>query len=356
MKDDPGNPSPGALNPCNVAVPKKNLRGRKVFRISIVAAATCVWLHAEVMLCERDAAAQSYPSKPIRLVLPVAPGGGSDIIVRVVTQKLTGAIGQQFVIDYRGGANGNIAHDLVAKAAPDGYTLLWVNAGIATNASLYRKLNHDPLRDFTAITQLTSQSYVFVAHPSVPVKNVQEFVALSNSRKGGLVYASTGAGSLPHLGMELLKIQARVDGTHIPYKGAGPALIDVMGGQVDVMMPTMIAATPFVKNGKLRALAVTSAKRAALLPEVPSIAEQGYPAFEVSGWYGMLAPTGTPKEAIALLNAEIVKVLRLTDVGDRLASDGAVAVGSTPEAFGAYIRSEMTKWGRVIKASGASAD
>jgi tripartite-type tricarboxylate transporter receptor subunit TctC len=327
-----------------------------MIRVRTVLVATIIWLQADMMLCNRDAAAQAYPSKPIRLVLPVAPGGGSDIIVRVVTQKITGAIGQQFVIDYRGGANGNIAHDLVAKAAPDGYTLLWVNAGIATNASLYKKLNHDPIRDFTAITQLTSQSYVFVAHPSVPVKNVQEFVALSKSRRGGLVYASTGAGSLPHLGMELLRIQARVNGTHIPYKGAGPALIDVMGGQVDVMMPTMIAGTPLVKSGKLRALAVTSVKRSMLLPAVASVAEQGYPGFEVSGWYGMLAPAGTPREAIALLNAEIVKALRLPDVGERLAGDGAVAVGNTPEEFGAYIKSEMAKWAPVIKASGATAD
>lgn len=302
------------------------------------------------------ATAQSYPAKPIRLVLPVAPGGGSDIIVRVVTQKLTAAIGQQFVIDYRGGANGNIAHDLVAKAPPDGYTLLWVNAGIATNASLYRKLNHDPVRDFTPITQLTSQSYVFVVHPSVPVRNVQEFVALSNARKGGLVYASTGAGSLPHLGMELFRIQARVAATHIPYKGAGPALIDLIGGQVDVMMPTMIAGTPFAKSGKLRPIAVTSARRSALLPEVSTIAEQGHPGFEVSGWYGMLAPAGTPKEAIVLLQAEIAKALRLPDVAERLTGDGAVAVGSAPEEFGAYIRAEMAKWAPVIRASGAVAD
>ena len=304
----------------------------------------------------QHAAAQGYPAKPIRVVLPVAPGGGSDIIVRVVTQKLAVAIGQQFVIDFRGGANGNIAHDLVAKAAPDGYTLLWVNAGFATNATLYRKLNHDPVRDFTPITQLTSQSYVLVAHPSVPVKNVREFVALSKARKGGLVYASTGAGSLPHLGMELFRIQAGIAGTHIPYKGAGPALIDLMGGQVDVMMPTLIAGTPLVKSGKLRALAVTSTQRSALLPAVPAIAEQGYAGFEVSGWYGMLAPAGTPKEAIALLHAGIVAVLKLPDTAERLTSDGAVAVGNTPAEFGAFIKSEMAKWGRVIKASGATAD
>ncbi len=303
-----------------------------------------------------NAAAQGYPVKPIRLVLPVAPGGGSDIIVRIVTQKVAAAINQQFVIDYRGGANGNIAHDLVAKAPADGYTLLWVNAGFATNVSLYRKLNHDPVKDFTPITQLTSQSYVFVVHPSVPVKSVKEFVALSHARKGGLVYASTGAGSLPHLGMELFKIQARIPGTHIPYKGAGPALIDVIGGQVDAMMPTMIAGTPFVKSGKLRALAITSAKRSALLPGVPTIAEQGYPGFEVSGWFGMLAPAGTPKEAIVLLNAEIVKALKLPEVAERLTGDGAAAVGNTPAEFGAYIKAEMAKWGPVIKASGATAD
>jgi tripartite-type tricarboxylate transporter receptor subunit TctC len=309
-----------------------------------------------VALSAVNAAAQTYPAKPIRLVLPVAPGGGSDIIVRIVTQKVSAAINQQFVIDYRGGANGNIAHDLVAKAPADGYTLLWVNAGFATNVSLYKKLNHDPVRDFTPITQLTSQSYVFIVHPSVPVKSVKEFVALSHARNGGLVYASTGAGSLPHLGMELFRIQAHIPGTHIPYKGAGPALIDVMGGQVDAMMPTMIAGTPLVKSGKLRALAVTSAKRSALLPDVPAIAEQGYPGFEVSGWYGMLAPVGTPKDAIVLLNAEISNALRLPDVVERLTGDGAVAVGNAPDAFAAYIKSEMAKWAPVIKASGATAD
>lgn len=316
----------------------------------------CRLLSAAALTFAPPAWPQGYPAKPIRLVLPVAPGGGSDIIVRIVTQKLIPTVGQQFVIDYRGGANGNIAHDLVAKAAPDGYTLLWVNAGIATNAGLYRKLNHDPVKDFTPITQLTSQSYVFVAHPSVPVKSVAEFVALSHVRKGGLVYASTGAGSLPHLGMELLKIQAGVAGIHIPYKGAGPALIDLVGGQVDVMMPTMISGTPFVKAGKLRALGVTSATRSTLLPSVPTVAEQGFPRFEVSGWYGMLAPAGTSKEAIALLNMEIVKVLRLPDVAERILHDGAVAVGNTPEAFGAYITSEIAKWRPVIKASGATAD
>jgi len=313
-------------------------------------------LCAAALIHAPGVAAQIYPAKPIRLVLPVSPGGGSDIIVRVVTQRVTAAIGQQFVIDYRGGANGNIAYDLVAKASPDGYTLLWVNAGFATNTSLYKKLNYDPLRDYTPITQLTSQSYLFVAHPSVPVKSVKEFVALSNLRKGGLVYASTGAGSLPHLGMELLNIQAGIPGTHIPYKGAGPALIDLIGGQVDVMMPTMIAGRPFAKSGKLRALAVTSAKRSALLPAVPTVAEQGYPGFEVSGWYGMLAPAGTPKDAIVLLNAEIVKALKLPEVAERLVGDGAVAVGNTPDEFGAYIKSEMAKWAPVIKASGATAN
>ncbi len=304
----------------------------------------------------QDVVAQGYPAKPIRLVLPVAPGGGSDIIVRVVTQKLVAALGQQFVIDFRGGANGNIAHDLVAKAAPDGYTLLWVNAGIATNASLYRKLNHDPVRDFTPITQLTSQSYVLLGHPSVPVKNMRDFVALSNARRGGLVYGSSGAGSLPHLGMELFRIQARIAGTHVPYKGAGPALIDLMGGQIDVMLATMIAGAPFARSGKLHALAVTSSKRSALLPDVATVAAQGYPEFEVNGWFGMLAPAGTPKEAIALLNTEIVKTLKLPDVSERLTGDGAVAVGNTPAEFGAYIKSEMAKWAPVIKASGATAD
>ena len=308
------------------------------------------------LLCACDAIAQSYPAKPVRLVLPVPPGGGSDIIVRTVTQKITAAINQQFVIDYRGGANGNIAHDIVARAPADGHTLLWVNAGFATNASLYKKLNHDPVKDFTPITQLTSQSYVLVVHPSIPVRSVREFVALSQPRKGGFVYGSTGAGSLPHLGMELFKLRANIAGTHVPYKGAGPALIDLIGGQIDAMMPTMIAGTPFVKAGKLRALAITGVRRSVLLPEVPTIAEQGYAGFEVNGWYGMLAPAGTPREAVALMNAEIVKALKLPDVQERLTQDGAIAVGNTSEEFGAYIKTEIAKWAPVIKASGATAD
>lgn len=325
------------------------MNNRSITGIASALAASCV-------LCSAAAVAQSYPAKPIRLVLPVAPGGGSDIVVRPVVQKLTTAIGQQFVIDYRAGASGNIAAELVSKAVPDGYTLLWVNTTIATNVGLFKKLAYDPLRDFTPITQLTSQSYVFVVHPSVPVKSLKEFIALSKARKGGLAYASTGAGSVNHLGMELFKTQASIDGTHVPYKGAGPALIDLVGGQVDTMVATIVSATQFVKTGKLRALAVTSLQRSPLLPAVPTVAEVGFPGFEVSGWYGMVAPTGTPREAIALLNGEIVKALKLPDILERLAGDGAVAVGSTPEEFGAYIKSEITKWSAVIKAAGATAD
>jgi tripartite-type tricarboxylate transporter receptor subunit TctC len=300
--------------------------------------------------------AQTYPAKPIRLVLPVPPGGGSDIVVRMLQQRLNTALGQQIIVDHRGGAGGNIAADLVSRAAPDGYTLLWVNTGIATNTSLYRKLNHDPLKDFTAITQITSQSYVFAVHPSVPARSVKEFVAVSRTRKGGLSYASSGAGSLPHLGMELLASQAGIPATQVPYKGSGPGLIDVMAGQVDAMMPTMIAGAPFVKSGKLRAVAVTSMERSALLAEVPTVAEQGYPRFEVSGWYGMVAPAGTPRDAIMLLHTEIARILKLPEVRERLAGDGAVAVGSSPETFGAYIRSEIAKWAPVIRASGATAE
>lgn len=302
------------------------------------------------------ASAQTYPSKPIRLVLPVPPGGGSDVIVNMVRLKLNAALGEQLVVDHRGGAGGNIAADIVAKAVPDGYTLLWVNTGIATNVSLYKKLNHDPIRDFTPITQLTSQSYVLLVHPSVPVKNVQDLSATSKAKKGGYSYASTGAGSLPHLGMELLKTQGKFDATHIPYKGAGPGLIDLMGGQVDVMLPTMLAGAPFAKSGKLRAIGVSSPQRSPLLPDVPTVAEQGFAGYEVSGWFGMLAPTGTPKNVITLLNGEIVKVLRQPDVRDRIVADGATVVASTPEQFGAYVKAEIAKWAPIIRQSGATAE
>ena len=318
------------------------LCGRVVFAL-MLAAVSCAW-------------GQGYPGKAIRIVLPVTPGGGTDIIGRMVAQKLSAACGQQVVIDNRGGAGGNIAAEIVAKSPADGYTLIIVTASHATNPSLYKKMNYDPVRDFAPITQLTTQAYIFVVHPSVPVKTIREFIALSKSKKGGLTYASSGAGLLGHLGMELLKSLGKFEGIHVPYKGAGPAMVDAVAGQVDAFVPTMISGLPQVKSGRVRAIAVTSLKRSSLLPEVPTVAEQGFPGYEVNGWYGLLAPTGTPKEVVGYLHSEVGKILNLPDVKERMAGDGADPVGNTPQEFDTYIRSEMVKWDKVVKQSGASAE
>jgi tripartite-type tricarboxylate transporter receptor subunit TctC len=303
-----------------------------------------------------SAPAQNFPAKAVRMVVGLAPGGGTDIVTRMVGSKLGPAMNQQVVVDNRPGAAGNIAAELVARSAPDGYTLLVATASHAVNPSLYRKMGYDPIKDFSPVTQLTAQPYLLVVHPSLPAKNVKEYVALSKTRKGGLTYASSGSGLLGHLAMELLKTMGKFEGTHIPYKGANPALIDTMSGQVEAFFPTIISGLPQVKNGKVRAIAVTTAQRSALLPNIPTIAEQGFPGYEVSGWYGLLAPAGTPKEVVTYLNNEVVKVLRQNEMKERMGADGAIPVGNTPDQFAAYIRSEMEKYAKVIKASGATAE
>ena len=306
--------------------------------------------------CCSPAVAQNFPLKPVRIVVGLAPGGGTDIVARMVGQRLGAATGQQVIIDNRAGASGNIAAEIVAKAPADGYTLIVVTASHAINPSLFPKMNYDPLADFSAITQLTVQPYLFVVNPRVPAKAVKEFIALAKGRKGGLTYASSGAGLLGHLGMELLKTQASFEAVHVPYKGAGPALIDTIAGQVDAFLPTIISGLPQVKSGKVRAIGVTTLKRAAVLPEVPTVAEQGFPGYEVSGWYGLLAPAGAPNDVIVYLNREVAKVLHSPEGRERLAAEGAEGVGNSPEQFSAYLRSEMAKWGGVVKRSGARVD
>ena len=302
------------------------------------------------------ASAQNYPSKPIRLVLPVAPGGGADVIARTVSQKVGVSLGQQFFIDNRGGAGGNIAAEMVAKAAPDGHTLVMVLSSHTINQSLYKKLNYDPIKDFAPISLLATSPFLLVVHPSVPARNVKEFIALSRATKGGLPYASSGSGLLAHLAMELLKSLGQFEATHIPHKGTGPAMMDTVAGHVAANFPTMISGLQNVKAGRLRALAVTSRIRSPLLPDVPTVAEQGFPDYEVNGWYGWLAPAGTPAKIIALLHEETSKAVRMSDVRERLVADGAVPVGSTPEEFARFIQSESIKWAKVVKSSGASVE
>jgi len=296
-----------------------------------------------------------FPNRPIRFVLPVTPGGGTDTIARIVGQKLSLALGQPVVVDNRPGAGGNIAEELVAHSPPDGYTLAVVTASHATNGSLYSKLSYDPLKDLIPITQFTSQPYLFVVNPAVPAKTVSEFVAWAKSRDA-VTYASSGSGLLGHLGMEQFKLLAGFKTIHVPYKGAGPAMIDTISGQTEAFFPTVVSGLPFAKQGKVRALAITSAKRSPLAPEIPTLSESGYPGFEVNGWYGLLAPAGTPPAIVKILHDACVAVLAMPEVRAQIAADGAEPVGNTPEEFDAYIRDQATRWAKVVAASGAKVD
>jgi tripartite-type tricarboxylate transporter receptor subunit TctC len=297
-----------------------------------------------------------YPAKPVRVVVGFPAGGPSDILARLVAQKLGDATGQQFVVDNRGGASGMIGAELVARAPADGYTLLVVPATHAVNPSLYRKIAFDTVRDFTPVSLVAEGPFILVVHPSLPVRSVQELVALARRRPNELNYASAGVGGLPHLAGELFKSTAGVKMNHIPYKGAAPATIDLVAGHVTIMFNNMLSAIPHVRGGRLRALGVTTAKRSSAVPEVPTIMEAGVKGYEVSGWYGVLGPAGLPQDVLGRLNGEINRAMRQPDVVKRLASEGVDAGGSTPEAFGERIRREMAKWAAVVKASGASAD
>jgi tripartite-type tricarboxylate transporter receptor subunit TctC len=301
--------------------------------------------------------AADYPTKPIRLVVPFSAAGTTDFLARAIAQKLGQNMGTTVIVDNRPGAGGNIGSDIVAKSDPDGYTLLLGTVGThAINASLYKKMPYDTVKDFAPITLVASVPNIVVVHPSVPAKSIKELLALAKSKPGQLTFASSGNGSSIHLSGELFKSMAGVDMLHVPYKGSGPAVSDLIGGQVNMMFDNMPSSLPHVKAGRLRAIAVTSAKRSPAAPDVPTIAESGVPGYEAVAWFGVLAPAGTPPAIVNKLNAEIVKVLKSPDVAQRLASQGAEPVSNTPEEFSAYIKTEMVKWAKVIKASGAQVD
>lgn len=309
-----------------------------------------------VLLCAAEAAIaqsqQAYPTRPVRLVVPSSPGGGTDITARIVAPKLGEYLGQQVVVENRSGAGTMIGGEVVARSAPDGYTLLMGISTLAINPAMYRKVPYDALKDFAPISQVVSVPNILVTHPSLPVKSVKELIVFAKARPGQINFASAGVGTNPHLSMELFLSMAGLKMVHVPYKGSGQGIVDLVAGHVSVMTPSTLTGLPHIKAGRLRGLGVTSAKRAARAPDIPTIAEAGLPGYEAVQWFGALAPAGTPREIINRVHGEIAKLLQVAEIRERLLSDGAEPVGSSPQEFAAFIRAETVKWAKVVKAAG----
>ncbi|MBI2295707.1 MAG: tripartite tricarboxylate transporter substrate binding protein [Betaproteobacteria bacterium] len=301
-------------------------------------------------------AAAQYPAKPIRYIVAYTPGGGADMLARAVGQKLSEAWGQQVLVENRPGAGTNIGSEVAAKSPPDGHTLFMPTVANAINPTLYPRLNYDLMKDFSHITNLAKVPGILVVHPSVPVKNVKELVALAKAQPNQLRHGSTGIGSPHHLAGEIFKTMSGVKMVHVPYKGASPALIDVVAGHIEVYFGAMVSTLPHVKSGRLRALGVTRLSRVAAVPEIPTISEQGLKGFETGSWFGASVPAGTSRDIIAKLHKEIVRIIALPELRDRMSADGTEFVGDTPEQFTAFLKVEIEKWGRAVKASGAKVD
>ena len=297
-------------------------------------------------------AADVYPSKTIRLVVPFAPGGGSDIVARLLSPKMTEALGQTVVVDNRAGASANLGAAVVAKAAPDGYTLLLANANYTINPSLFKSLPFDPVREFAPVALLANVTNVLAIHPSIPAKSVKELISFAKAHPGQLNFASPGNGTSSHLAGELFRQVAKIEVVHIPYKGATPAITDLIAGQVSFTMASVLSVLPYAKQGRLRMLAVTTAKRSGALPDIPTISEAGLPGFEVSNWYGILATGGTPRPAVDRLNSELARIARVPDLAEKLAAQGADPATGTPEEFERFIQAELKKWSAVVRSAG----
>ena len=312
----------------------------------------CALLASIALTAPSSQAQATYPGKPVKLLVGFPPGGPADLAARVVGEKMAREVGQPFIVENRPGASQNIAAEQVAKATPDGYTLLIGSTAVVVNHHLYREMKFDAFADLMPIGTVAATPLVVVTHPSFPAKTMAQLVADAKARPGKVNYGSGVQGSTTHLAVEAFKAQAKIDVTNIPYQGAGPMLTDLMGGQVDFAFDTMVTSMPLVKAGKLRALAVTSAKRSAIAPELPRVAESGYPGFEATGWFGLLAPKGTPQQVVTQLSATLQKALASPDVQQRLASVGGEALPGSPEAFAALMRKDSERWGAVIQHTG----
>jgi tripartite-type tricarboxylate transporter receptor subunit TctC len=299
----------------------------------------------------------TYPTRPIRFIVPFTPGGSGDIFARPIAQKMSESMGQQVVVENRPGSGGVVGTEAAAKAPPDGYTMMMgLTANIAVNPALYAKLPYDPLRDFAPVTLIASAPYVLLVPSSLPAHNVKELIALARAKPGQLAYVSLGSGSMGHLSGEMLASLAGVKLLHVPYKSLGQAIPDLISGQVQLLFLGIASAQAQVKSGKLRAIAVSGAKRSRMMPQLPTVAETGVKGFDLTGWYGAFVPAGTPQDIIARLHKEIVRALQMPDVRERLSADGAEVVGNSPRDFDAFVRSELVKWAKVVKLSGAKAE
>jgi tripartite-type tricarboxylate transporter receptor subunit TctC len=309
------------------------------------------------VLMSGGALAQAYPAKPIRLIVPFPAAGGADIFARLVSRKLADNIGQQFIVDNRAGASGIIGCELVARAAPDGYTLLMGTTGThTTNPAVYSKLPYDPIKDFAPVSLVAESPFVLLVHPSLPVANLKELIALARARPGQLTYASSGAGSSSHLGFELFNLMAGIKAVHVPYKGLPPATMDTISGHVTMTWNSITASVPFLKNRQLKALGLGAARRSPLLPDLPTISEAGLPGFELGSWYGIFGPAGTSADIVRRLRSEIVKAIADPAMKEQFAALSAEPVGSTPEQFSAVLQRDLAKWAKVARQANVKAD
>ena len=319
-------------------------RGWLAVTLAVVALAPCT--------VRAQGAAEAYPVRPVRIVIGLAPGGGTDLQARLFAQKLSDNFGRPFVVENRTGAGGTVAYAQVAKSPPDGYTLMGVTSGYTITPAVYEKLPYDPLKDFAPVSLVVQAPFLLLTHPALPVRTVRELLALARAKPGTLDCATAGYGSSTHMAFELFRVTAGVRITAIPYKGTGPALVDGMAGQVHMLFGNVLSSLAHVKSGKLRALAVTTAKRSAVLPDLPTLADAGVPGYEDSTWFGMLAPAGTPPAIVTRLNAELVKIARSPELVERLAPDGGEPVGNTPEQFARHLVAEIARWRKLVKDAG----